>query len=89
MRSDIISSVEYLSNCLTQSRKFSNLFAHVGQVICIQSNELVLKAFKLMKDNHIGGLPVIEGPERKIVGSLSIREIKFLLLNRELFSKFR
>lgn len=64
-------------------------FMSADEVICIQSNELVLEAFKLMKDNQIGGLPVIEGPERNIVGSLSIREIKFLLLNRELFSKFR
>ena len=59
------------------------------QVISIKSSELVLEAFKLMKDNQIGGLPVIEGPEKNIIGSLSIKDIRFLLLNRELFAKFR
>lgn len=63
--------------------------ANVGQVTSIQNNELVLEAFKRMKDNRIGGLPVVEGPNKKIVGSLSIRDIRFLLLDHDLFSNFR
>lgn len=64
-------------------------FMSSDKIISIQSNELVLEAFKRMKDNRIGGLPVIEGPKKKLVGSLSIRDIKFLLLNHDLFSNFR
>ncbi|XP_010934735.1 SNF1-related protein kinase regulatory subunit gamma-1-like [Elaeis guineensis] len=60
-----------------------------NEVISINSDELILEAFKRMKDNKIGGLPVVEGPGRKIVGSLSIRDIKFLLLKPDLFSDFR
>lgn len=59
------------------------------EVICVQNDELILEAFKKMKENNIGGLPVVEGPKRKIVGNVSIRDIRFLLLKPELFSNFR
>lgn len=59
------------------------------QVISIQSDELVLEAFKQMRDNKIGGLPVVKGPKKKIVGNVSIRDIRYLLLKPELFSNFR
>lgn len=42
-----------------------------------------------MRDNHVGGLPVVEGPSKKIVGNVSIRDIRHLLLKPELFSNFR
>lgn len=64
-------------------------FMSTDEVISIQSNELILEAFKRMRDYHIGGLPVVEGPNRKIVGSLSIRDIRYLLLQPKLFSNFR
>ncbi|XP_016478130.1 SNF1-related protein kinase regulatory subunit gamma-1-like isoform X2 [Nicotiana tabacum] len=59
------------------------------EVICVQNDELILEAFKKMRENNIGGLPVVEGPKRKIVGNVSIRDIRFLLLKPELFSNFR
>ena len=62
---------------------------YLGQVVSVQSDELILEAFKKMKDNQIGGLPVVEGPKKQIVGSVSIRDIRFLLLKPELFSSFR
>lgn len=61
----------------------------LGQVVSVQSNELVLEAFKKMEENVIGGLPIVEGPKRKIIGNLSIRDIRFLLLMPELFASFR
>ncbi|XP_008813531.2 SNF1-related protein kinase regulatory subunit gamma-1-like [Phoenix dactylifera] len=64
-------------------------FMSHNEVISINSDELILEAFKRMKDNKIGGLPVVEGPGRKIVGSLCLRDIKFLLLKPDLFSNFR
>ncbi|KAL5122301.1 SNF1-related protein kinase regulatory subunit gamma-1-like [Glycine soja] len=62
--------------------------ARIG-VISIQSNELILEAFKQMRDNKIGGLPIVEGPKKRIVGNLSIRDIRHLLLRPELFTNFR
>ncbi|XP_057494398.1 SNF1-related protein kinase regulatory subunit gamma-1-like isoform X3 [Actinidia eriantha] len=63
-------------------------FMSSNEVVSIQSDELILEAFKRMKDNHIGGLPVVEGPKRKIVGNVSIRDIRYLLLQPKLFSSF-
>lgn len=59
------------------------------QVVSVQSNELILVAFKQMKDYQIGGLPVVEGPQKKVVGNISIRDIRHLLLKPELFTNFR
>ncbi|KAL6983536.1 hypothetical protein U1Q18_016922 [Sarracenia purpurea var. burkii] len=64
-------------------------FMSSNEVISIHSNELILEAFKRMKDNQIGGLPVVEGPNRKIIGNLSIRDIRYLLLTSKLFANFR
>ncbi|KAM7269079.1 hypothetical protein ACFE04_024576 [Oxalis oulophora] len=74
------------------SRPLSDLglpFMSADQVVTIQIHDLILEAFKRMKDNHIGGLPVVEGPNNKIVGNISIRDIRHLLLKPELFSSFR
>ncbi|XP_020596595.1 SNF1-related protein kinase regulatory subunit gamma-1-like [Phalaenopsis equestris] len=64
-------------------------FMSYDEVITIQSDELILEAFKRMKDKRIGGLPVVEDSNRKIIGSVSIQDIRFLLLNPELFRNFR
>ncbi|POO00008.1 CBS domain containing protein [Trema orientale] len=64
-------------------------FMPYDKVITIQRDELILEAFKRMRDNQIGGLPVVEGPRKKIVGNVSIRDIRYLLLKPELFSNFR
>ncbi|XP_071695990.1 SNF1-related protein kinase regulatory subunit gamma-1-like [Rutidosis leptorrhynchoides] len=64
-------------------------FVSKDKVISSQSDELVLEAFKKMKDNQIGGLPVVEGPIKKIVGNVSIKDITFLLLKQKLFTNFR
>ncbi|ONK78285.1 uncharacterized protein A4U43_C02F16670 [Asparagus officinalis] len=73
------------------SRRLPDLglpFMSNDKVINVNSDELILEAFKLMKENQIGGLPVTEGPTRKIVGNVSMRDIRFLLLKPELFSNF-
>ncbi|CAH1414250.1 unnamed protein product [Lactuca virosa] len=64
-------------------------FVAKDKVISSDSNELILEAFKKMKDNQIGGLPVVEGPTKKIVGNVSIKDIRFLLLKQKLFTNFR
>ncbi|XP_073141750.1 SNF1-related protein kinase regulatory subunit gamma-1-like [Henckelia pumila] len=64
-------------------------FMSSDQVVSVQSDELILEAFKKMKDKQIGGLPVVEGPNKKIIGNISIRDIRFLLLKPELFASSR
>ncbi|KAJ6683623.1 hypothetical protein OIU85_007322 [Salix viminalis] len=41
-------------------------FVSADEVVSVQSDELILEAFKKMKDNEIGGLPIVEGPNKKI-----------------------
>ncbi|XVE85919.1 hypothetical protein DITRI_Ditri17bG0130600 [Diplodiscus trichospermus] len=79
------------------------LFMSSDEVISIESDDLILEAFRRMRDNQVGGLPVVEGPKKKIVGNVSIRDIRHLLLKGnvsirdirhlllkpELFSNFR
>jgi CBS domain-containing protein len=64
-------------------------FMSPNEVISIESEELILEAFKRMRDNNIGGLPVVEGLNKKIVGNISMRDIRYLLLQPEVFSNFR
>lgn len=64
-------------------------FMSPDKVISIQSNDLILEAFKRMKDHEIGGLPVLEGPNKKVIGNISMKDIKYLLLKPEIFSNFR
>ncbi|XP_020271644.1 SNF1-related protein kinase regulatory subunit gamma-1-like [Asparagus officinalis] len=81
--------VAFTSDFIHKSKKIGALFSGgLFQVINVNSDELILEAFKLMKENQIGGLPVTEGPTRKIVGNVSMRDIRFLLLKPELFSNF-
>jgi CBS domain-containing protein len=56
-------------------------------VVSVDASKLVLEAFKLMKEKCIGGLPVVEGPEQHLVGNISVRDVRFLLLQPELFVK--
>lgn len=64
-------------------------FMAPAELISIQGDELILEAFKRMRDFQIGGLPVVEAPKKKIVGNVSIKDIRYLLLKPELFSNFR
>ncbi|KAK3223184.1 hypothetical protein Dsin_010209 [Dipteronia sinensis] len=64
-------------------------FMSSSELISIQSDELVPDASKQMRENQNGGLPVMEGPQMKIIGNVSIRDIRHLLLKPQLFSNFR
>lgn len=55
----------------------------------VDASKPVLEAFRLMKDNGIGGLPVVAGAENHLVGSISVRDVRFLLLQPHLFARRR
>ncbi|KAJ9187533.1 hypothetical protein P3X46_002977 [Hevea brasiliensis] len=77
-------------NCIAAQSisDFELPFMSPNELIGIQSNELILEAFKQIRENQIGSLPVVEGPKKKIVGR-NIRGIRHLLLKPELFNNFR
>ncbi|XP_051149090.1 SNF1-related protein kinase regulatory subunit gamma-1-like [Andrographis paniculata] len=64
-------------------------FMSPDQLVTVQDSDLILEAFKQMKDKQIGGLPVIESGTKKIQSSISVRDVQYLLYNTELSPKFR
>jgi len=59
------------------------------KIVSVDASKLVLEAFRLMKDNGIGGLPVVAGAENHLVGSINVRDVRFLLLQPHLFARRR
>ncbi|KAK2978199.1 hypothetical protein RJ640_030372 [Escallonia rubra] len=49
----------------------------------------VVKAFKLMRQKGVGGVPVLESGGRKAVGNISIRDIQFFLIAPEMYKDYR
>uniref|UniRef100_A0A0E0DQJ6 CBS domain-containing protein n=1 Tax=Oryza meridionalis TaxID=40149 RepID=A0A0E0DQJ6_9ORYZ len=68
-----------------------NFITQTGVVITVNNGDLILEAFKCMKDNKIGGVPVVEGPNRNFVGQCEHKgciKPSDYLLTRESFFKF-
>ncbi|KAL4362989.1 hypothetical protein GQ457_04G036100 [Hibiscus cannabinus] len=59
------------------------------QIIKVQEDEPVLQAFKLMRKNRIGGIPVLESGGRKAIGNISLRDVQFLLTAPEIYRDYR
>lgn len=47
-----------------------------------------MEAFKKMKEKKIGGLPVVDG-QKKLVGNVSVSDIRYVFLKHDLLSNFR
>jgi CBS domain-containing protein len=56
-------------------------------VVSVDADRLVVEAFILMKERGVGGLPVVEGPDKKLKGNISIRDVRYLLLQPDLFAR--
>lgn len=55
------------------------------QMVKVNEDEPVLKAFKLMSKKGVGGLPVIEKEGNRPVGNISLRDVQFLLMAPEIY----
>ncbi|XP_043704202.1 SNF1-related protein kinase regulatory subunit gamma-1 isoform X2 [Telopea speciosissima] len=74
------------------TRKLSELGLPVmksNQLLKVHGDESVLQAFKLMRVKRVGGIPVVEGNGRKVIGNISIRDVQFLLTAPELYKDHR
>lgn len=49
----------------------------------------MLQAFKLMRQNGVGGVPVVGSDGNKAVGNISIRDIQFLLIAPGIYKDYR
>ncbi|KAJ3675767.1 hypothetical protein LUZ60_004809 [Juncus effusus] len=55
----------------------------------VKEDEPVLKAFQLMREKGIGGLPVVDESGHKAVGNISIRDVQYLLTAPEIYKDYR
>ncbi|KAF3323657.1 SNF1-related protein kinase regulatory subunit gamma-1 [Carex littledalei] len=55
----------------------------------VKEDEPVLKAFLLMRQKGIGGLPVVDASGNYAVGNISIRDIQYLLTAPEIYKDYR
>ena len=55
--------------------------------ITLSPNETVLTARQIMQVHHISGVPITIGDDRKLVGILTRRDLKFLQNNDQLISE--
>ncbi|GMJ00101.1 SNF1-related protein kinase regulatory subunit gamma 1 [Hibiscus trionum] len=59
------------------------------EMITVYEDEPVLQAFKLMRKNRIGGIPVIECGGGKAIGNISLRDVQFLLTAPDIYRDYR
>eukprot|EP00271_Cylindrocystis_brebissonii_P006165 TRINITY_DN187_c0_g1_i1.p1 TRINITY_DN187_c0_g1~~TRINITY_DN187_c0_g1_i1.p1 ORF type:complete len:377 (-),score=77.97 TRINITY_DN187_c0_g1_i1:41-1171(-) len=58
-----------------------------SEVVTVDAEALVLEAFFLMRTKNVGGLPVTDGPGRRLVANISVRDVQYLLLRTDLFAQ--
>ncbi|XP_042042147.1 SNF1-related protein kinase regulatory subunit gamma-1-like [Salvia splendens] len=74
------------------SKKLSELglpLMKASSMIKVHEDEPVLQAFKLMRQNGVGGVPVVGNDGYKAVGNISIRDIQFLLTAPKIYKNYR
>ncbi|XP_051115733.1 SNF1-related protein kinase regulatory subunit gamma-1 [Andrographis paniculata] len=60
-----------------------------NHIIKVYEDDPVLQAFRLMRENGVGGVPVVASDGNKAVGNISIRDIQFLLMAPDLYKEYR
>ncbi|KAL3631707.1 SNF1-related protein kinase regulatory subunit gamma-1 [Castilleja foliolosa] len=74
------------------SKKLSELglpLMKTSHIVKVYEDEPVLQAFKLMRQNGVGGVPVVASGGNKAIGNISIRDIQFLLIAPEIYKEYR
>ncbi|GFP87630.1 snf1-related protein kinase regulatory subunit gamma-1 [Phtheirospermum japonicum] len=56
-----------------------------SHIVKVHEDEPVLQAFKLMRQNGVGGVPVVASGGNKEIGNINIRDIQFLLIAPEIY----
>ncbi|XP_058763533.1 SNF1-related protein kinase regulatory subunit gamma-1-like [Vicia villosa] len=59
------------------------------QIIKVYEDEPVLQAFKVMRKERVGGVPVIKRGGNTPVGNISLRDVQFLLTAPEIYHDYR
>jgi CBS domain-containing protein len=75
----------------TQSCLHVALILYITGFSPLQVNEdqPVLKAFQLMREKGVGGLPVMDTSGTKAIGNISIRDVQYLLAAPKIYKQYR
>ena len=55
----------------------------------ITEDQPVLKAFQLMREKGVGGLPVMDSRAAKAIGNISIRDVQYILTAPKIYKEHR
>lgn len=59
------------------------------QIVKVSEDQPVLEAFQVMRKKGVNGVPVVTKGGRQIVGNISMRDVQFLLIAPEIYTKYR
>ncbi|XP_062225435.1 SNF1-related protein kinase regulatory subunit gamma-1-like isoform X1 [Phragmites australis] len=59
------------------------------KLIKVNEDQPVLKAFQLMREKGVGGLPVMDTSGAKAIGNISIRDVQYLLTAPKIYKEHR
>ncbi|KAG5617943.1 hypothetical protein H5410_017767 [Solanum commersonii] len=89
-RSSILKFLGSISSCVWLHEMLEvSMPKNLECLVLVDEDEPVLQAFKLMRQNGVGGVPVVESGGRKAIGNISIRDIQFLLIAPEIYKDYR
>jgi CBS domain-containing protein len=60
-----------------------------SKLVKINEDQPVLKAFQLMREKGVGGLPVMDTNGAKAIGNISIRDVQYLLTAPKIYKEHR
>ncbi|BAS88902.1 Os04g0382300, partial [Oryza sativa Japonica Group] len=59
------------------------------KLVKVNEDQPVLKAFQLMREKGVGGLPVMDTSGTKAIGNISIRDVQYLLTAPNIYKDYR
>ncbi|GFP90038.1 snf1-related protein kinase regulatory subunit gamma-1 [Phtheirospermum japonicum] len=86
--------IHMLEECAGESWGSKKLFElglplmKTSHIVKVHEDEPVLQAFKLMRQNGVGGVPVVASGGNKAIGNISIRDMQFLLIAQEIYKEY-
>ncbi|CAL5017407.1 unnamed protein product [Urochloa decumbens] len=60
-----------------------------SKLVKVNEDQPVLKAFQLMREKGVGGLPVMDTSGEKAIGNISIRDVQYLLTAPKIYKEHR
>jgi len=80
--------LQFLSKNINKLGEFSKSLLATGfgpkKVICVEDSKPTLEAFKLIAENRITGLPVLDG-EKKLLANISARDLRVIANDPKMF----